>query len=58
MSWSEEEGAQAEVNQAVGQQDIEGAVIEADSIEGPEVKLFNKWSLSDIEITDISLSVS
>ncbi|CAD5234323.1 unnamed protein product [Bursaphelenchus xylophilus] len=43
MSWNEEE--------------IEGVVAapEEEQLEMPEVKLFNKWSLNDVEVSDISL---
>ena len=31
---------------------------EAELVEGPEIKLFNKWSLDDVQVSDNSLTVS
>lgn len=33
------------------------AIEEQPTIEAPEVKLFGKWSLNDVEVSDISLVV-
>jgi hypothetical protein len=45
MSDWEDEQPQEEVQQ----------ILAENTIEGPEIKLFSKWSLSDIEVSDISL---
>lgn len=53
MSWSgdEDDGVQQNVHMDndLGVEQI---------IEMPEIKLFNKWTLSDVEVSDISLSAS
>ncbi|KAI6244010.1 30S ribosomal protein S7 [Aphelenchoides fujianensis] len=50
MSWDDDTAV--DVNPvAVGAEDVE----EPQLIEMPEIKLFNKWSLNDVEVTDISL---
>ncbi|KAI6191677.1 30S ribosomal protein S7 [Aphelenchoides bicaudatus] len=52
MSWSGEED-NAIATDAV-HEDVGG--YEEQVVEMPEVKLFNKWSLSDVEVSDMSLS--
>jgi len=55
MSWSDE-GAEGEVAAQTGIQEDIVADNEEQGIEMPDVKLFNKWTLSDVEVSDISLS--
>lgn len=49
MSWSDEQ------EQPGALQDV--MMEEERQLEMPDVKLFNKWSLSDVEVSDISLAV-
>jgi hypothetical protein len=55
MSWSE--NGDDEVAAQTGVQEDIVADNEEQGIEMPDVKLFNKWTLSDVEVSDISLSV-
>jgi hypothetical protein len=56
MSWSDD-GNDAGAMDAVADQGFEEITAEQEVVM-PEVKLFNKWSLADVEVSDISLSVS
>jgi hypothetical protein len=38
--------------------DTPGAGLGAGNIDTPEIKLFGKWSSSDVQVSDISLTVS
>jgi small subunit ribosomal protein S5e len=55
MSWSDE-GGEGEVALQTGIQEDVVLDTEEQGIEMPDVKLFNKWTLSDVEVSDISLS--
>ena len=57
MSWDEDTAG--EMAAAIPEMDVAMPIGEDEQlIEMPEIKLFNKWSLNDVEVSDISLVVS